>query len=551
MSNVSRRGFVKGAGLSALAMGVAGSVAVADEATVAWAKECDVLVVGLGGAGIAAGITAAQENLGDVLVIEAAPKGEEGGNSRCCGQLVMSPNSVESAVEYQTNLNGDYIVAPELLEAWATELCKNVEWLNGIGCDMHASMICSPEYPDVPGATSPLTWTNGPHMGNETLWVALDAAATELGVNIEYGTRAVRLVIENGEIHGVICETADGEIAIKAKKGVVLSCGGFENNPEMMNTYFSIGMTAKQVIPVGTPYNRGDGIKMAQQAGAQLWHMNAFSIGGIASPVMDEADGIWQPCGSFPYFGSKDYIYVGPTGQRFMYEESISLTRHGKVEVGGSGVYMDQQIAGPAWAVMGSECYNSDTIFSFLPYLSIWSMKKRAVETTNEEDVANGVILKGETIEELAEQMGIEPSALAATVAFYNENAANGVDPLFHRGEAFYSSNQDMTGRGNVAAEQAGEKADASINPFDLKQLEGPFYAVPLCFGLLNTQGGPKRGVNGEVLDVFEQPIPRLYAAGEMGTVYAYGYNGGGNFGEALSSGRIAVRSAAKLEPWA
>ena len=68
--------------------------------------------------------------------------------------------------------------------------------------------------------------------------------------------------------------------------------------------------------------------------------------------------------------------------------------------------------------------------------------------------------------------------------------------------------------------------------------------------GTLNTQGGPRRGTDGSVLKVDGTSIPRLYAAGEMGTIYSYNYNGGGNVSEAMSSGRLAARSIGALESW-
>ena len=107
-----------------------------------------------------------------------------------------------------------------------------------------------------------------------------------------------------------------------------------------------------------------------------------------------------------------------------------------------------------------------------------------------------------------------------------------------------------MTGRDNSKFEEEGGELNPSISAFALAELEPPFYGFPLYTGLLNTQGGPTRSAKGEVTDVDGNPIPRLYSAGELGCVYGYMYNGGGNVGEALSSGRIAVRNAAQLDSW-
>ena len=91
---------------------------------------------------------------------------------------------------------------------------------------------------------------------------------------------------------------------------------------------------------------------------------------------------------------------------------------------------------------------------------------------------------------------------------------------------------------------------EGGIETFELPAIEGPFYGLRLYQGMMNTQGGPKRAANGQIVDINENPIPRLFGAGEFGVIYSYNYNGGGNVGEAISSGRLAARSIAALEPW-
>ena len=92
--------------------------------------------------------------------------------------------------------------------------------------------------------------------------------------------------------------------------------------------------------------------------------------------------------------------------------------------------------------------------------------------------------------------------------------------------------------------------ADPAIAAFDLEPIEGPYYAIRLYISAINTQGGPKRAADGNIVKPGGVGIPRLYGAGEMGTIYSYNYNGGGNVGEALSSGRLAARSIGALQPW-
>ena len=80
--------------------------------------------------------------------------------------------------------------------------------------------------------------------------------------------------------------------------------------------------------------------------------------------------------------------------------------------------------------------------------------------------------------------------------------------------------------------------------------IKPPFYAMEMVPGVLNTQGGPRRNKNAEIVDPEGRPIPRLYGAGELGSMYSYCYNGGGNLGEAIAFGRIAGENAAALSAW-
>lgn len=554
---VSRRAFVgaagvagvAGAALSAASLAPASAKASEDKAQ-AWDEECDILVVGYGGAGAAAAITAAEEDLGDVLVIEAAPEGEEGGNTRASGQIIFCPRSVEGALKYQGNLNGEYKVPDDCLQAWAEEITKNAEWLTSIGFNPVETPIASPEFPDVPGAEASCNYVIDGTMGSESLWKALKAKEEELGLRVMYGTRATELVVESGEVHGVKAEADSGTVAIKAKKAVILACGGFENDPDMLSAFHALGMNGNHIIPLGTPYNRGDGIRMAQRLGSGLWHMNNFSRGGWAIPAMPESGDVWSRVGTFPSYVSKDYIYVGPNAKRWGYEETTGLTRHGKTNV--HGVYMDLQVPEPGYVILGSKCFEGGRIAGTLPYLFSWVTGKMDENATNEDDLANGLFFKGETVEDLAEQLGLDPDALAQTVEEYNAGAQQNKDEQFGRGQDFFSANQDMTGRDNskFTNSEGSDEETPSISAFDLVPLDPPYYGFPLCIGLLNTQSGPTRSAKGEVIDVDGDPIPRLFSAGELGCIYSYNYNGGGNVGEALSSGRIAVRNAAQLSSW-
>jgi succinate dehydrogenase/fumarate reductase flavoprotein subunit len=131
----------------------------------------------------------------------------------------------------------------------------------------------------------------------------------------------------------------------------------------------------------------------------------------------------------------------------------------------------------------------------------------------NSAEVERGWIAKGDTPEELAAVLGIDGSTLAETFHRYNESAKNGYDPEFGRA--------------------------AELTP----PLEPPLYGIALWPCLLNTQGGPRHVANWQVVDYRGEPIPGLFTAGELGSIWTDLYPGGGNLIEAIVSGRIAGKA--------
>ena len=182
------------------------------------------------------------------------------------------------------------------------------------------------------------------------------------------------------------------------------------------------------------------------------------------------------------------------------------MTKHGKMYT--HGTYQTAVSALPAYAVFDEAALSAGPICS-----TFWS-------EDNSEEVEKGWIKRADTLQELAKMIGVPEDGLIKTVerfAFYCE-----------QGEDF----------------EFGRPAETLV-PLSK---EGPYYAMELTPTLTNTQGGARRNANCEVVDYQNAPIPHLYSAGEFGSMYAHGYNGGGNVGEALASGRIAGRNAAKAD---
>jgi succinate dehydrogenase/fumarate reductase flavoprotein subunit len=542
--SMDRRGFLKAGVLAGGAAALAGLVGCATETPEAsqktylpetWDVETDILVIGAGAAGLAAAITVLSEELGEVLVLEHAPEEEAGGNTRVSGQVLFIPLTPADAITYQTHLNAEYVVDDDLMQAWAENLCENYAWLTDFGANLLEARAANPEFPEVEGAQGCKTFLHDGVTGQAHLYDFLKETADDLGYTIEYSTRATRLIFDPAtkEVFGVRAEKGGSPYYAKARKGVILACGGFENNPEMLRTYYPSGYT--DILPGGTPYNMGDGITMTQAIGAKFWHMNSFALSWLGVPISRNC-----PSTSYPSWKSKDYIYIAPTGKRYTYEETMSLTKHGKMLQ--DGVYVSQHVPLPQHVVFGQAAFEAGPIFPDYPYN--WpGMVSPKISEDNQGFLDAGIIIKAETARELAEKIGINPTALETTINDYNAYCANGKDLDYGRGEDFYGNFGGMGDPGGI-------EERVVIAGFPLVALQPPFYAMREYMTILNTQGGPKHNVLGQVVDIEGEGIPRLFAAGELGCEYSYEYNGGGNVSGAISSGRLAARSISKLTSW-
>lgn len=139
----------------------------------------------------------------------------------------------------------------------------------------------------------------------------------------------------------------------------------------------------------------------------------------------------------------------------------------------------------------------------------------------NSKEITKGWITQADTIRELAGKISVDEYSLEETVKKYNEGCKAGADTDFGR-------------------------TKETMRPIEAP----PFCAIELWPSLLNTQGGPRRDKQARVVDYVGKPIPRLYAAGELGSIWGFLYNGGGNLAECLAFGRIAGRNAAAEKPW-
>lgn len=482
-----------------------------------WDIEADIVVVGFGAAGMAAAVTA--HDLGaDVVILEKAPEGQEGGNTRVAGQGYLNTSSVGGAIAYLTALCGPFTVPEAMVRVWAEEMCQNNDWLASLGGDPqeHQHPPVGIEFPDLPGADCVHKFHDGPTYGYSYTWKLFERLVKERPIRIFYETPGRALIQHDitKDILGVRAAGKDGPVTVKARKGVILTCGGFENNQEMIRNYLP---GIPYCYTSGSPYNEGDGITMAMAVGADLWHMNNYAGPSMALKVPEIPTTFSMQAFHYSKIIPGGAIVVGPDGRRFADEKF--KTRHGKVPV--NGRWLPLSTPCPMFMIFDHTHFSAGPLYDKHPSHG-WTqiVERYDWSEDNSAELAKGWIEKADTVAALADRIGLDPEVLDQTVARWNAHAAAGHDADF--------------GRTLMLAPIAS----------------GPFYAIELSPSMLNTQGGPRRNEKAQIVRPDGSPIPRLYSSGELGSIYSYLYQGTGNLGECLAFGRVAARHAAALEPW-
>ena len=482
-----------------------------------WDVESDVVVVGLGAAGVAAAVTA--HDLGaKVVVLEKAPEGEEGGNTRVAGQGYLNTSSAEQAIAYLTALCGPYTIPETMAWAWAEEMCRNNEWLRRLGGDPqeHQHPPVGIEFPNLPGSDCVHKFHDGPTYGYSYTWKLFERLVRERPIPILYETPG-RDLIQHGitkEILGVRAERGNKSVYVKARKAVVLTCGGFENNQEMIRNYLP---GVPYCYTSGTPYNEGDGIAMAMSVGADLWHMNNYAGPSMALKVPEIRTTFSMQALHYSKKMPGGMIVVGPDAERFTDEKF--KTRHGKIPV--HGCWLPLATPCPMFLVFDHALFSAGPLYDKHPSHG-WTqiIERYDWSEDNSTELATGWIKTADSLAGLAAAVGLDPARLVDTVGRWNRNCGAKHDPDFGR--------------------------TLMLSPL----IDKPFYAVELSPSMLNTQGGPRRNEKGQIVRPDGTPIARLYSAGELGSIYSYLYQGTGNIGECLAFGRISGRNAAAEMPW-
>jgi tricarballylate dehydrogenase len=488
----------------------------------------DVIVVGGGNAAFCAALSA-RERGARVVLLERAPEDERGGNSRfTAGAMRVVYRGVDDLLELMPDLteeerrNTDFGAYTE--EQFFDDMGRVTEWR----CDPDLTELL------VKGSFPALAWMRRkgvrfiPLWGRQAFkvggrfrfWGGLTVEAwgggpglvdslTEIarreGVEIRYGARAMALLHDDDGVHGVRLrqQGRTGELRAKA---VVLACGGFEANAEWRTRYLGPGWELAKVR--GSRFNTGDGIRMALEAGAMPWGnwSGCHSVGWDrnAPPFGDLAVGDNFQKHSYP-FG----IMVNATGRRFVDEgadfRNYTYAKYGRVVLNQPGQF--------AWQVFDGKV------------LHLLRDEYRIKQVTK---------VEAQSLEELAAKLeGVDARAFLEEMKAWN--AAVRQDVPF-----------DPTVKDGRCTRGLAVPKSNWANTLDAP----PFQAYAVTCGITFTFGGLRVNAETQVLDTDEQPIPGLYAAGELvGGLFYFNYPGGTGLTSGSVFGRIAGANAAGRQP--
>ncbi|MFT6580473.1 MAG: tricarballylate dehydrogenase [Alphaproteobacteria bacterium] len=487
-------------------------------------SQYDVAVLGAGNAALSAALSA-QENGAKVVVIEAAPEAESGGNSRyTAGAIRFAHEGVEDLktvldltdeeidnADFGTYTSDQfyddlfrltqYRADPDKSELLVTKSLETVQWMRSRGVKFQPSYGRQAFKVDGKfrfwGGLCVETWGGG-----EGLIELETKAARDNGIDILYETRGMSLLYDDKQVNGIRVKHK-GEVRDIMAKAVVLASGGFEANPEMRTRYLGPGWELAKVR--GTRFNTGGGIQMALDIGAMPhgnwsgchavgWDLNAPETGDLA--VGDNFQKHSYPLG----------IMVNATGKRFV-DEGADFRNY-------------------TYAKYGREILNQ-------PGMMAWQVFDQKVTAMMRDEYRIKEVTKvtANTIEELAPKLeGVNPEEFVKTIKAYNEAVQTDVE----------FNPAVLDGRGTEGLEVPKSNWANTLD-------KPPYEAYGITCGITFTFGGLRTNEDGVVMDLDLNAIPGLYAAGELvGGLFAFNYPGGTGLMSGAILGRLAGASAAE-----
>ena len=521
----------------------------------------DVVVIGFGSAGACAAIEAHDSGV-EAVLLEKQPEESHYSSTRMSGGGFHSPSpdgDFEALKAYSKAMfSGDNLpfnlegtmpeFSDELASLWAKLSPDNAPFMRRLDPLFKTTSLSNAAFSDFPGAkASGYAVVKSTYVGEEdeasmnrstrdapkTLKQAGEAfhACLLTGLQsrripIHYDTSATKLIVDDdGAVIGVEAAQGGRKVRYYARRAVIITCGGYEYNLRMRKAFLE-GPAAEGWGFYGSPANTGDGIRMALKVGAALLHAGSIA-GRVICAIPERREGLKIGLNTASV-GKPNEIVVDNHGRRYASERRITKDPS-RYHFYKEALHFDSITLTypriPSWMVLDSTLLSKGPLVRAgrAAYLGIdWG-------EDNLNAVRNGWILEGATIEALAAKIRAHPenreemdaSTLAKTVEAWNRYCAAGRDDEFER---------DPETMGPVA--------------------KPPFYAIPLYPGGPNTKGGLRANAQRQVVDWDDNPIPRLYTAGEISSIFQFVYQGGGNLAEGITFGRLAGRNAAAEKPW-
>ena len=523
----------------------------------------DVVIIGFGAAGGCAAIAAHDAGV-KAVILEKQPQAKHYSNSRMSGGGFHSPSpdgDFESIKAYaKAMFSGENLphklegeqpeFSDDLAHAWATYAPQNEAFMRGLDPQFKTFSSAGAAFPEFPGADragyaclrstyigtayeagqigSTKDAAKSQKEAGEAFHTCLLTGVQSRNIPIHYDTAAQSLRVSNdgddGVVTGVEAVCNGQRIIYHARRAVIITCGGYEYNVRMRKAFLD-GPGKEGWAFYGTPANTGDGIRMALKIGAALCKVGSIA-GRVICAIPERRHGLKIGLNTSSV-GKPNEIVVDNLGRRYAAERRITKD--------------------PSRYIFYKEALQFDTVTLTYPRIPSWmifdstlfeggALVSSAAAAYNDIDwdkgnlnaLRNGWILQGATIAELAAKIREHPDnremmdveALTQQVETWNRYCAAGDDPDF---------NAEPDTMGPVK--------------------KPPYFAIPLYPGGPNTKGGLRSNARREVLDWDDKPIPRLYTAGEISSVFQFVYQGGGNLAECIVFGRIAGANAAAQAP--
>ena len=458
--------------------------------------ETDVLIMGAGLAGYSAALAAAEEGA-EVIIVEKtdAPGGStvmSGGSMAFAGTDMQRNAGIDDSAE---RLRADLLKVGferndlDLVDLYVSRQLKTYEWMKSIGVEFVAVSLSGGQ--SAPRSHTPIV---------QDMIDLMDQRATDdSNITVIRNAPAVRLLTDQSvgchpvspRVCGAVVAHEGKERPVTARKGTILATGGFLHNKTLMRAF---SPTAELVTAINAESHEGDGLKFGLSVGSGLADM-----GTVVSATFGVVEGDGRPI--FLHAMYQGAIIVDSTGSRFI-DESQS------------------------YRTLGKECLATGRTVTFQIFDSRIFAQSIPGKLNNdfEAGLAGGYAVKAESLEELAEAIGVDPDALLTTVNRYNDGVHRNEDSDFGR-----------TSQGGGAGEL-------------VKIEEGPFYAIRSLVGSAGTMGGLTVDESMRVRDVYGEPIDGLFAAGEViGGLHGGGYMSGTALGKAAIFGRVAGQTSASL----